>query len=89
MARCILATLIVVVSACSGAPVLPAPTLVRTPEGLPAFRVQCRNDTAQPISPTLVGLEALRLDGEVIDARSDIGSWLGGPPADVPAGGRW
>src|SRR4051812_19183778 len=53
---------------------------------LPTFRVECRNDTAQPVERVNV-IDMARLDGTVL-ARHAVGEWLGGPPPPgrVPRG---
>jgi len=53
----------------------------------PAFRVECRNETSQPVERANV-VSALRFDGTLLEP-GFVGSFLGGPPAPVPAGATW
>ena len=74
-------------AACSRSLTLPPPVFTETTV-YPGFIVECRNTTAQPVSP-LNPIAALRLDGAVIAAQGFIGSRLGGAPPDVPPGGTF
>jgi hypothetical protein len=53
----------------------------------PAFRVECRNETSQPVERANV-VSALRYDGTLLEPGL-VGSFLGGVPAPVPAGATW
>jgi hypothetical protein len=53
----------------------------------PAFRVECRNETSQPVERANV-VSALRFDGTLLEPGL-VGSFLGGVPAPVPAGATW
>jgi hypothetical protein len=54
---------------------------------LPTFRVECRNNTSQPVERVNV-VSALRFDGTLLEPGL-VGSFLGGPPAPVPSGSTW
>jgi hypothetical protein len=66
---------------------LAAPQYVST-LAYPAFLVECRNETPEPMDPAF-SLEALRLDRQDIRSKALLGSFLGGFPGPVPPGGSW
>jgi hypothetical protein len=63
------------------APILPG----RGP--FPLFQVECRNETSQPVE-RVGALSALRFDGGILEP-GFVGSFLGGPPAQVPSRSTW
>lgn len=54
---------------------------------LPTFRVECRNDTSQPVERANV-VSALRFDGTLLEPGL-VGSFLGGPPPPATSGSTW
>ena len=60
---------------------------IRSTNGFPTFRVECRNDTDHPIERVNL-ITALQFDGRLLK-RGSVGDSLGGPPAAAPPGSNW